>query len=169
MNNMRWIQNVDQVVILSVAKNLVGPCARSFVLLRMIILLIITLFMGGCGSNRFPVAGEVTFDGKPVEQGTISLEPVDRQGPTTGGKIINGKYRLEGDAAPLPGKKTVRISASRKTGRKISAGSLAQKGEMVEEIERYIPDIYNKKTTLTCEIGSQATNQIDFHLKSPSK
>ncbi len=110
MNNMRWIQNVDQVVILSVAKNLVGPCARSFAPFRMIILLIITLFMVGCGSNRFPVAGEVTFDGKPVEQGTISLEPIDRQGPTTGGKITNGKYRLEGDAAPLPGKKTVRIS-----------------------------------------------------------
>jgi len=122
-------------------------------------------FLTGCGSGRFPVTGEVTFDGKPVEQGTISLEPVDRQGPTSGGKIVNGKYRLEGDAAPLPGKKTVRISAARKTGRKIPAGSLAKKGEMVEEIERYIPDIYNKKTTLTCEVGGQGTNQIDFHLK----
>ena len=132
-------------------------------------LLIITLFMVGCGSNRFPVAGEVTFDGKPVEQGTISLEPVDRQGPTTGGKITDGKYRLEGDAAPLPGKKTVRISAARKTGRKIPAGSFAKKGEMVEEIERYIPDVYNKKTTLTCEIADRGTNQIDFHLKSQLK
>ena len=87
------------------------PNARSFASLRMTISLRMTLvlialaFLTGCGSGHFPVTGEVTLDDKPVEQGTISFEPTDRQGPTTGGKIVGGKYQLEGDAAPLPGKK----------------------------------------------------------------
>ena len=73
--------------------------------------------LAGCNTGRFPVSGEVTFNGKPIPEGTISFEPADRQGPTTGGKIADGKYRLDGNSAPLPGKKTVRIFAARKTGR----------------------------------------------------
>ena len=121
----------------------------------------------GCNTGRFPVSGEVTFNGKPISEGTISFEPADGQGPTTGGKIADGKYQLEGNAAPLPGKKIVRIFAARKTGRKIEAGPPSPRGTMVEEIERCIPDIYNTKSTLTCEVASQAHNRLDFHLKAP--
>ena len=44
----------------------------------------------GCGNGRFPIQGEVTFDGKAVEDGTISFEPADGKGSTTGGKIAAG-------------------------------------------------------------------------------
>ena len=162
---MRWIRNDDLVVILSVAKNLVGPCARSFASLRMTLTIGVLMFLAGCGSGRFPVAGEVTFDGKPVEQGTISFEPADGKGPTTGGKILGGKYEFKGKAAPLPGKKAVRIFAARKTGRQVEVKRSKPK-LMVDEIERYIPDSYNTKTTLSCEVADRGTNQIDFHLKS---
>ena len=129
--------------------------------------ILVLTFCVGCGSDRMPVVGDVTFNGEPIKDGTISFEPTDRQGPTTGGKIVNGKYRLVDSAAMLPGKKTVRIFAARKTGRKIPAGSLSQKGELVDEVECYIPVRYNKETTLLCEVDQLRTNQIDFHLKSP--
>lgn len=123
-------------------------------------------FCAGCGSGRSPVSGEVTFDGKPVQEGTITLEPADGQGQTTGGKIADGKYYLAGDAAPLPGKKTVRIFAVRKTGRRIPAGPPSPPDTMVEEIERYIPSAYNIQSILTCEITDQGAKQLDFPLKS---
>jgi hypothetical protein len=123
--------------------------------------------LAGCNTGRFPVSGEVTVNGKSISEGTISFEPADGQGPTTGGKIADGNYQLEGNAAPLPGKKTVRIFAARKTGRKVQAGPPSPPGTMVEEIERYIPDIYNTKTTLSCEVGRQGANRIDFRLKGP--
>lgn len=120
----------------------------------------------GCDRGRFPIQGEVSFNGKPVEEGTISFEPADGKGPTTGGTIAAGKYQLAGDAAPVPGKKLVRISGVRKTGRKVCDGFSAT-GAMVDEIERYVPDIYNTRSTLSCEIADNGSPQIDFHLKSP--
>ena len=120
----------------------------------------------GCGNGRYPITGEVTFDGKPVEVGTIVFEPADGQGPTTGGKIKDGKYALADNAAPLPGKKKVRISAARKTGRRIPAGPPAPPDMMVEETIRYIPRTYNERTTLFCDVSSDGSRQIDFNLKS---
>ena len=120
----------------------------------------------GCHRGRFPIQGEVTFNGKPVDDGTISLDPIDGKGPTTGGPISAGKYQLTGDAAPLPGKKIVRISAVRKTGRKVPDGFSAT-GAMLDEIERYLPDVYNARSTLSCEVTDHGPTQIDFHLKFP--
>jgi hypothetical protein len=121
----------------------------------------------GCGDRRLPIQGEVTFNGRPVEEGTISLEPADGIGPTTGGEIAAGKYRLIGVAAPLPGKKIVRISAVRKTGRKIAAGPPSPPGILVDEIDRYIPNACNARSSLSCEVSDRGPKQINFHLKSP--
>lgn len=120
----------------------------------------------GCGRERLTIQGEVTFNGKPVEEGTISLEPADGKGPTTGGKIAAGQYLLAGVAAPLPGKKIVRISAVRKTGRKVAAGLASPPDTMIDEIDRYIPKIYNTNSTLTCEVSHEGSKTIDFNLKS---
>ena len=118
----------------------------------------------GCSDGRLPIQGEVTIDGKPIEEGTISLEPADGKGPTTGGKIVAGKYQLSGGAAPLPGKKIVRIFGVRKTGRRVHDGF---SGVMVDEIKPCTPDVYNARTTLSCEVAADGPKQIDFHLKSP--
>ena len=40
---------------------------------------------------------------------------------------------------------------------------------MVDEIERYIPDIYNRQTMLTCDVSREGLRQIDFNLKSRQK
>jgi len=119
----------------------------------------------GCDNQRFPIAGEITFDGQPISEGAISLEPVDGQGPTTGVKIINGKYQLTSAASPLPGKKIVRISAGRKKGRKIRPhGIRTPQGNLIDEIDRYIAAKYNTKSALTCELLVQGLNRFDFHL-----
>jgi hypothetical protein len=127
-------------------------------------LVIALLVLAGCGSDRVPVGGVATFNGEPVLAGTITLEPADDKGVATGARIIDGKYAIADDAAPQPGKKKVRIFASRKTGRCIQA-AFSPPGALADEIERYIPDIYNTRTILTCEISRDGSRQIDFNLK----
>lgn len=116
-----------------------------------------------CSNGRVPVQGEVTFNGKAVDDGTISLEPADGNGPTTGGKITAGRYRLTGNVAPFPGKKTVRIFAVRKTGRKVPK-QFAPAGATVDDIEPYIPESYNGRSTLACEVTAPGPSVADFHL-----
>ena len=123
----------------------------------------------GCGSGLVAVEGNVTFDGQPVEQGTIAFEPADGNGPTAGGQISGGKYSLSGDTGVSPGKKTVRITAVRKTGRRIAAGPPEPADKMVDEIERYIPRDYNTNSTLTCEVVAGEKNEHNFELKSQAE
>lgn len=132
-----------------------------------IVVLAALLLFTGCDQKRISIHGLVNFDDKPVGEGSISLEPADGQGPTTGGKIVDGKYELTGDAAPLPGKMKVRIMGMRKTGRKVQGASLASTTPIViDEVEHYIPSIYNKQTTLVCDVSREGPRQIDFKLKS---
>ena len=127
----------------------------------------------GCGTGLATVEGTVTFDGKPVESGSIVFEPADGAGPSAGGQIQNGKYKLAGEAGVMPGKKVVRITAIRSTGRQVDAGmpgatgagGPSSPGGKVDELESYIPAIYNEKSTLTCEIAAGTANQHNFDLK----
>ena len=120
----------------------------------------------GCGGNDLTtVEGTVTFDGQPVEAGSIVFEPADGAGPAAGGTIEQGKYRLAGDAGVVPGQKIVRISAVRNTGQQVEAGPPAPEGTMIEEVEQYIPIQYNRNTTLTAEVPpGQVT--LDFALEA---
>lgn len=138
---------------------------RSLRLLLGPVLLFGSLVLG-CGGGKVPVRGTITFDGEPVEHGSIALKPADGQGPGTGGEIKAGKYDLSGEAAATPGKKIVRIRAFRKTGRRIEVGSPAPPGTMVDEIKQFIPASYNENSTLTVEVRPGKVNEIPLELKS---
>lgn len=139
---------------------------HAFTLRRIAPFVCLLLVCAGCGGGRVAVEGSVTFDGKPVESGTISFEPADGQGATAGGPIEGGRYALSGDSAVAPGKKIVRIRAVRKTGRKIESGPPSPPGTMVEETESYIPAQYNTQSTLGCEVTAGGANRHNFDLKS---
>jgi hypothetical protein len=119
----------------------------------------------GCGDGRVAVNGTVLFEGTPVEEGMITLEPVDGQGPTTGGMITAGRYDLRGEARATVGEKIVRIVALRKTGRKVPAGSRAPPGTMVDEVIQCIPQQFNDQSTLRVRVTAARSNTHDFDLK----
>ena len=123
------------------------------------------LSCGGCGDGKVVVRGTVSYEGKPIDEGMISLEPADGQGPTTGGAIKDGKYELTGNAAAQPGKKVVRIVGLRKTGKMVEAGPPAPKGTLIEEMIQCVPVQFNDQSTLRVQVTPGKANTHDFDLK----
>ncbi len=78
-------------------------------------LMILALLLScGCGGPRASgtVTGTVTYDGKPVNDATITFTPVDGVGTTAAGTISDGKYSVTGVTV---GKKKVLIVGEEKT------------------------------------------------------
>lgn len=78
---------------------------------RTLLATLICLSLSGCGAGTATVTGEVTYDGRPVGDGTITLTPADGKGPVTGADIKDGTYTVR-DVPPGP--KVVRVEAYRK-------------------------------------------------------
>jgi hypothetical protein len=75
------------------------------------------LALVGCGDStglapRYRVTGMVTYNGKPLEQGTIKFMPDKSEGRSAGGTIVDGRYSLttqDPDDGALPGTYKVSI------------------------------------------------------------
>ena len=121
---------------------------------------LIVVVFAGCdhGPGTISIQGTVTFDGQPVQKGTIQFIPADETpGRATGGKITNGKYAIPKEGGPLAGGTyTVRIIGLRKTGK------MAPKGPPVELEANYIPAAYNNQTILKVVTSESPLN---FRLK----
>jgi len=51
---------------------------------------------GGTGPNTFELKGKVTYDGKPVPMGTVSLSPdTGNQGPGASAGVKDGEFTTE--------------------------------------------------------------------------
>jgi hypothetical protein len=124
------------------------------------------LALAGCGGNKpVPVNGTVKLDGQPLASGRIEFRTPDGKGVVAGTGITNGEYNFSANSGPPPGSYKVSISASKKTGKQIPAGSPSPPGTMVDETVEAIPDQYNKKSTLVKDVVS-GPNTINFELTS---
>ena len=124
----------------------------------------------GCQGNdgQTPISGEVSFDGRPVAQGSIALFPMSgTPGASTGGKIEAGRYEIAAEDGPqLGGVYRVEIRASRGTGEKVETIE-APAGTLVDVYEQYIPPRYNDDSQLQIEIKPAAgEQQYNFTLTS---
>lgn len=118
---------------------------------------VLLVFCTGCGGNGLKeIRGAVTYDGRPVKQGTITLLPPDRKGPTAAAIITDGKYSV---AATL-GPKQVIIEGFEVKGMRRYPGSMM----MCEDRKQILPARYNTKTELTSNITS-GVRTYDFTLQ----
>ena len=117
---------------------------------------------GGKGLNGVPVSGQVTLDGKPLADGSITFVPTG-QGITAGGKIVDAYYELSPKDGLVPGTYKVRINALESTGQTIvdPAGNI----EIPEMREAILPR-YNMRTELTAEVTVDGPNRFDYDLRS---
>lgn len=115
----------------------------------------------GCAAGVWAeLEGAVVVAGKAVSEGSIVLVPLaGTKGPSAGGIIAAGRYRLTGREGVRPGRFQVQLSAVRKTGRMIE--NAASPGTQIEEAANIIPPSYGQKSTLEVEIHSGA-NTLDI-------
>lgn len=131
----------------------------------------------GCGGARSTVSGSVTYDGQPVEDGSIRLHPTgDTQGQGGSAPIVGGRYEMKSDAGLLAGNYTVMISAFREA----SAAEIAARRDSEESGEeddperaalvaktaartQYLPPKYNQASEIKVELAP-GENTKDFDL-----
>jgi hypothetical protein len=122
--------------------------------------------MSGCGygsSDRVPVQGSVSFDGQPVDNGSIAFIPEEKGKVGANADIVAGKYKLESGKGPNPGKYRVEIFWKKKTGRQVPTPG--DESVMTDEIQQMLPPQYNTQSTLTTDIEAKS-NTKDFTLTS---
>jgi hypothetical protein len=101
------------------------------------------------------VSGTVTWNGDPLPRGNIIFAAEDGGPIEDHGKITDGEFRFR----VRPGKKNVRITANRSTGKIDPVMGEAPR-------EQYIPERYNSRTTLKVEVTPDGKNTWDFPLTS---
>ncbi len=110
------------------------------------------VFAGCGGPTDFRVFGDVTWNGKPIPEGTINFIAEDMAVAPDSAKIVNGKY----DTRVKAGRKKIEVYAHRaKPGDPV----MNQMGR-----ENYIPTKYNALSTLVREVKPDGENHFDFAL-----
>lgn len=77
-------------------------------------LVVLALVMTGCSdpyAGRFDLSGKVTLEGQPLQDGTITFEPLENQKTASGGTITNGEFKVERKDGLAVGKYRVLITA----------------------------------------------------------
>ena len=126
----------------------------------------VLLSLTGCGdsSDRQSLEGTVTFNGVPLAEGQITFVPQrGTKGPTAGDKITEGHFSISPKGGTFAGTFRVEIVATRKTGKKAKD---YRTGEMIDNIEQFLPARYNRQSELTAEVTESGPNQFEFALTS---
>ena len=116
----------------------------------------------GCNdpsNGRLEVAGSVTLDKVPLDQGVITFYDPAGNHPSSGAAIVDGKYHLPAGKGLLPGDYKVAIDSADATGETASPVQYS----MRIPVSR-IPAKYNGETLLSVEVTSTGANQFDFDL-----
>jgi hypothetical protein len=113
----------------------------------------------GCGprDSRVECVGTVTYAGVPVEEGSISFQPLAGGSRSEGAVITAGRYT----ARVLPGRHRVEIRGSRPLAGKPIVSDMP--GEVRED---FIPREFNDASTLEAEIPATGPHQLPFDLSA---
>ena len=118
---------------------------------------------GYSGDQRFPLSGKVTYDGQPIDWGSVSFIPQagDKQ-RASGGVIADGTYSVPEEKGVTAGKYRIEIHWGKLTGKQVKA---QDSEDVVDERIEGLPDRFHKNSELTVEVPS-ADNTYSFDLKS---
>lgn len=149
---------------------------------------LVAVAIAGCGGGEPPgegvaVSGKVSFDGEPVEEGTITLISQDGDKAPVTASIKDGLFKTGRFDGPSPGKHRVEIrviaplsdAASAKAKAKAEAVAKAMmfgkapadfgvSAESMAPRANIAPERYNTRSTLTAEIPAVESHALDFAL-----
>ncbi len=124
--------------------------------------------LSGCNQPKMRVWGIVTFDGQPVQNGTIEFIPVDgTHGPSGGGEVIDGHYDLSA-AVGLNAGGIYQVLL-----RAFQTRQMAEPGNPQRTIAvavNYLPLVYVQQTPLKIAVSEKAgENQYNFRIPAPTQ
>lgn len=123
-------------------------------------LCVFVLCAAGCGPSVGTVTGEVTVDGKPVQEGTITFAGTENKADPVSEKIVNGKYRI----VATTGKKRVQISSMPVVGKRPAYNH--PDAPLEDYREEALPERYHSsKSNLNFEVKS-GSNTKNWELTS---
>ena len=144
------------------------PLLRRAVPVVVTAILLLGLACQGCGSgNRCSLRGTVKYNGELLPEGDVRLDPVNNpDAARASAHIQNGQFEILHDAGMLAGTYRVAVWAVRSTGRKVLAREALHGGkiEHVVEEEQYIPEKYNRRSTLRIELAP-GENEMEIELE----
>jgi len=126
------------------------------------------LALAGCGQwdykgpQRFPLTGKVTYDGQPVDWGSISFLPKSGEQRVSGGLIENGTYTVTEEQGANAGQHRVEIHWQKLTGKKYRD---PDSGEMLDARQEALPPRFHAESELSADVSAKQTT-FDFDLKS---
>lgn len=116
--------------------------------------LCVSMVAGCAGEQRapsYPISGEVTIGGKPVQQGLITFRPADEARDVEEGAITDGRYEFNVSAGP----KKVEIQSFEATGPEFDG-----KPTLVQVLDPK----YNRESKNTVTIAAEKGGKYDFKL-----
>lgn len=131
---------------------------------RRAIFMIGCLVQAGClSSDRVTSTGTVTYEGHPVETGSIVFRSLDGPAGAAGAVVTHGRFVVK----VRPGKHRVEIRGTRP----IDPAKLPRTMPRFEGLpvhEDYIPPAFNAASTLEVEVASRGPNVFSFDLTPSS-
>jgi hypothetical protein len=130
-------------------------------------LLGLCLMASGCGGDDgdglFPLSGSVSFNGEPIDLGSIALIPAgggSANNRSSGGVIQNGTYQIPQEKGLSAGTYRVEIHWLKKTGRELTD---PMSGDKYDERKEALPARFHTRSELTLEIPAP-DNKHDLDL-----
>ena len=121
----------------------------------------------GCGpgnpQGRVAISGTVTFEGQPLDQGSIEFTALEADSGIRSGAVIqNGSFSIETQKGLPPGKYRVRIYSA-------AADPMAEVPEMPGESEgapqERIPPEWNTKSSQEITVTDGGRNEYEFNIQ----
>ena len=122
----------------------------------------------GCSDMAGPKTmrawGDVSFEGKPIQDGTITFEGTDGAAPAQG-PIKDGRYDIPAPSGPVAEKEyVVRINALTKSGKTVK-NIMDESSPTMDVMTDTIPAVFNVQSTMKKTISSDSSkNQFTFKL-----
>ena len=137
----------------------------KFKFIQLLVLIITALIGCNSGSSLMRAWGEISYDGKAIEEGEIIFFPIEGTlGPSTGAPIKNGSYDIPAKTGLVSnGTYRIEITGLRKV-KYIPGGSGG--GPLTEVMQNFLPDSYNKKSNLILKVSNVTSeNNRIFNLE----
>lgn len=127
--------------------------------------------LAGCGSNsdRLAVSGKVTFDGAPLDSGSIRFTSTGDQKLTVSGALIkDGEYNITEEKGLLPGGYRVQITSPDLNAPPVMSPPTPSGPSFAVAPER-IPPEYNVNSKLSVDVAADGDNHFEFDILRQAK